>query len=83
MAKPATRVIQGAPADSRVTTAVVNLMDQFSICGLDHPLSITVKKGELEKLKAVIRNSPHLLLMDNHNERQGTTTIWGVEIKEE
>lgn len=74
---------QGAAAHLRIIDAIRNMREQFLICGLEPPTSITVKPGQKKWIEAIIRGSGMLLFDDNRAAERGKTTIWDTEIKED
>ncbi len=73
----------GTPADMRIVGAVVELCNQFAVCGLDNPVAIVVKRGQRMWIEAMLARSSMTLVMDKLALADGRTKVWGVEIKEE
>lgn len=76
----APRPPKGRSADDRLIRAIVELNDQFAICGLQQPVAIMVAPGQAKWIQAMLANSPNLLFDDK---RCGDLRVWGIPIREE
>jgi hypothetical protein len=75
----APRPPNGRPADQRLIAAIVELCDQFAVCGLEPPAAIMVASGQKKWIEAMLARSPGLLFEDA--QAKGLQ-VWGVPIRE-
>jgi hypothetical protein len=70
---------KGTAADIRIISAIDNLCNQLAICGLEQPISITVRPGQASIIEYIVSQSGLMLYPDK---RCDELTIGGIVIRE-
>lgn len=73
------KIVRGSPPDQRIIGAIIDLVDQFSICGLEPPQAIVVAEGQATRIESMLRDSPQMLVEDK---RCTELRIYNVPIRE-